>query len=201
MKVSLNEEKSPFCTIGGYSFTFGTPEHDIDIDQLLDAQKKQLLYNIARGTLQTDEPYKDILGHTKFTPLVPAEVKPIQATDVADSMDDILERQIKLMKRILTGTIPSVKKEAASMRLGNLRRLMELEQKSKNRKKLISFFEKRLASHTEEVKLFKGSEELEDSEDKVKTDQLSTQLTDIVESDEGLIVLPQEVLNQIDPGE
>ena len=77
------------------------------------------------------------------------------------------------------------------------RRPLELEQEGKNRKKLLEFFSKRLEQHTEQVAEAKGTGGDLEAQERIQAETLSTQLTDIVESDEEQVVLPQEVLNQL----
>lgn len=202
MKVKLNVEKSPFCTIGPYSFTYGEPEHEVLVDELSEELKKQLLYNIRREVLKTDDKQavRDLADVPVSIPgLVPANVIPIRPADVIESMEDTIDKNRKALKKILLSPIPSVKKEASVMRLGNLRRLMELEIEGKNRKKLISFFEKKLSAHTAEVTDAKGIEDM-DPDDRVRVDQLSTQLTDVIVSEEKKLAIPEDVLNQIKLG-
>ncbi len=198
MKFELDIDKTPFCTIGPYNFNYDEQKHDVDVDALEIEFKKQFLYNLRRGVLRTDAP--DAVTKLADVPVgtqsyMPAAVVPITEADVTDSMENIIDKNLKVLKKILLGTIPSVKKEAATMRLGNLRKLVELEQEGKNRKKLITFFEQRLEAHTSEVVQAKGSDDLE-ANDMVLVNKLSTQLTDVVVSEEEEIAIPQEVLNQ-----
>jgi len=201
MKVELNTDKSPFLTIGPYSFTFGTPEHNVAVEELNDELKKQFVYNIRRSVLKLEnkEDIQKLLDvETPDTPM-PANVIPIRPTDVAQNMEDTIDKTVKILRGILKGTIPSVKKEAATLRLGSLRRLLELEQEGKNRKKLIEFFQKRLSAHRAEVVQAKGTEDMQPV-DAVQVDTLSTQLSDIVESEEEQVLVPMEVLNELKTG-
>ncbi len=198
MQVELNIEKSPFCTIGPYSFTYGHPEHKVNTDKLTPEYKKQLLYNLRRDILRTEDKEAMTGLIDDPTPQGPAlvAVLPVSPDDVAESMEDIVGKNTRVLKKILLGTIPSVKKEAAIMRLGNLRKLRELEEKGKNRKRLLDIFSKHLEIHTTEVMEAKGNEDLE-SIDMVSVSNLSTQLTNVVISEEEQITIPQEVLNRI----
>ncbi len=199
MKVELNIDKSPFRTIGPYHFTYDEISHDIDVATLDEETRKQLLYNLRMGVVKTEDREEMIqLADipTQTSDLIPAVSVPILEADVTKNMESIIAKNRRILKKILLGTIPSVKKEAATMRLGNVRKLMELETEGKNRKKLISFFESRLEAHTTEVAEAKGSEDL-DANDMVKAAELSTQLTDVVVSEEEMIAIPQEVLNHI----
>ena len=202
MKVTLDVDKTPFCTIGPYNFTYDEPEHDVSVVGLPEDLAKQLLYNVRRGTLRTDdmEALKHLADVPVATPsLMPAAAIPIRTEDVTDNMESTIDKNRKALKKVLTGTIPSVKKESAEFRLGSIRKLLELEKEGKNRKKLIAFFEARMTAHTQEVTDAKGGEDLE-ATDAIQSALLSTQLTDIVVSEEEEVIVPQEVLNQLKTG-
>ena len=200
MKVQLNTDKSPFLHVGPYSFTYETPEYEVVVNELPEELKKQILYNLRRGVLKTEdkEEIKNLMDVQPDTP-VPANVIPIRPADVAESMEDTIDKNRKMLKKILLGTIPSVKKEAALLRLGNLRNLKELEEEGKNRKKLVDFFDKRLDAHKTEVAEAKGTDDMNPG-DRLNINVLSTQLSDIVESEEEQVFIPEEVLNNLNKG-
>ncbi len=68
----------------------------------------------------------------------------------------------------------------------------------KNRKKLVEFFDKRLEAFTAQVTEAKGTEDLVDPLQHAQIN--STQLSDIVESEEEQVLVPLEVLNDFNTG-
>lgn len=199
MIFELEIDKTPFCSIGPYMFNYDEPKHDIPVDEIDETLKKQFLYNFRKGILKSSAP--DVVSRLADVSIVSQDpaltvAVPIREIDVTNSMEDLIDENRKALKKILLGTIPSVKKEAATMRLGNLRKLTELEKEGRNRKKLISFFIQRLEVHTAQVNDSKGTEDLI-PKDMILTSMLSTQLTDVVVSEEEEIIIPQEVLNQL----
>ena len=190
-------EKSPFCTIGSYSFSMGQPELDVDVDSLTPEHKTQLLYNINRGVLTTSE---DISGLQPDKQDVVAPPKIVQQEIVnkvtmADQKQ-AWEVEQKELNALLRKTISTIKKETKDFRLGRLRRLLELEKKQKNRKSLVSFITDHLNMlQAQTTAVVQG----QDVGGMVQPDPqaVSTQVSDIVESDEETVVLPQQVLNQL----
>lgn len=199
MKVELDVNKSPFISIGPYNFNYGQPLHDIVVDDLPEELKKQFLYNLRRGTLKTTD-REELKKLVDVPSPMPSNIIPIKNIDVSKSMEETIEDNLKMLKKILSGTIASVKKEAATLRISNLRRLYELELQGKHRKTLVSFFQELMDQHTQQVMTAKGTEDMQPV-DRLQLETLSTQITDVVESDEEQIIIPQGVLNQFSTGE
>ena len=217
MKLELNTEKSPFCSIGPFSFTFGQQECDIDVDQLPDEYKKQLLYNINRGTLLTEdkEALASLVSSMQQATPVPVEQIPIQHNQVSQRAEapvkDPIKEDLKPLRALLRGTVATVKKEAATYSIGRLRKLLELEKDLKNRKSVVTFLEEQLERHQNAVKAVVIGEDTGPVNQGDPFAQ-STQITDIVESEEeevtfrqgdlpdedGDLLLSQEVLNKLE---
>jgi hypothetical protein len=186
MQVTLDPDRGAFCFIGQHAFTFGEPgPKEIDIEDLSPEEKKQLLYNLRRGVLIADDP--DIVNRLAepsnyATPDErPIERdKPIQITSL--SPQEAIEKDLEELKTLLKGKVATIKRQASDLRPARARKLLELERSGKSRKSVISFLEKLTSNHASMV-TEKISEELV-PKDRVQVTQLSTQLTDIVESEE-----------------
>lgn len=193
MNVTLDPDKSAFCTIGKLAWTFGEPgPHSVDVSKLSEAEARQLLYNIKRGVLKTDdsselEQLLDVAPRPNYT--TPNEV-PLRKPP---KIEDALEEDVKELKKILASTVATIKKESQKLRPGRLRKLLALEEEGKARKSVLSFLSELVASHTQSVTSAIGSIDLI-SQDRLKINELSTQLTDIVESEveEVTFNLPEE---------
>lgn len=193
MQVTLNPDKAAFCTIGATSWTFGEPgPHDVDLTKLSVQEANQLLYNLRRGVLSADdfselEKMLDLAPSPQYA--TPREV-PIKEPP---KIEDALEEDKKELKKILSGNAASVKKIAQTLRPGRLRKLLELEREGKKRKGVVSFLSELIESHTKSVTANLGIDDMQ-AQDMVKVNELSTQLTDIVESEveEVTFNLPEE---------
>lgn len=226
MRFSLNTEKSPFCTVGPFSFTFGQEEHEIDVDQMPDEYKKQLLYNVNRGVLLTEDRQglAALAGAMQPVTPVPQEQVPIQYQKVAQVVStpvkDPIKEDLKPLRTLLRQTVTTVKKEATTLSPGRLRKLLELEEDSKNRKSVVSFLKERLKQHEKAVAARVGAPDEKDEYKLLgalaKDPLRSTQVSDIVESEEvqvtfgeddlqdageGGLLLDQDVLYQIEDKE
>ena len=218
MKLELNVEKSPFCTIGPFSWTFAQTEHDVDVDELPAEYRKQLLYNINRGVLKTKdrEGLKALAGAMQPSTPVPLEQIPIKYQDVAQKasalVKDPIKEDLKPLRALLRQNVTTVKKEAAGYSAGRIRKLLELEKEGKKRKSVISFLAESLEKHELAVMNAVGTEE-DTIFNQADPFAKSTQVSDIVESEsetvvfspddvetseEGGLLLTQQVLNQLD---
>lgn len=206
MKFVLNTEKSPFCTVGPFSFTFGNEEHDIDVGELPDEYKKQLLYNVNRQVLMTDdrEGLASLSGSLQKNTPVPQEQIPLKASQVAQKaaaiVKDPIKEDLKPFRTLLRQTVATVKKEANGYNPSQLRKLLDLERENKNRKSVVNFIAEKLAQHEMSV-IDSIGPDVAPADNPYAIDPLrSTQITNVVESDVERVafnqgdLLPQEVL-------
>lgn len=207
MKFYLDTEKSPFCTVGPFSFTIGQEEHDIDVEKMPDEYRKQLLYNATRGVLKTDdkEGLAALAGAMQPTTPIPPVAAPIQYQQVAQRVNkvvkDPIQQDLKPLRALLRKTVATVKKEAASFPPNQLRKLMDLEEDGKNRKSVISFIQERLDQLQKEVAANIGVQDGDEDEYKMfepmATDpNWSTQVSDIVESEQVQVTFGEEQLKK-----
>lgn len=152
MQITLaNPDRVPMCFIGPYRLTYEEPGPvDVDIDGLGPAEKRQLFFKIQRGVLTTEQ--RDKLHLLLPTPQLTKPVKPIATPEENDN---------KLLTKLLKKSVASVKKDAIELRLAQVRRLLILEEQSKNRKGLTKFLNELISKHQQEVMEELGAEELD----------------------------------------
>lgn len=197
MKVELNTDKSPFCTIGQYSFTYAEPAHDIELESLSDELKKQLMYNLRREVLFTEEKEKiqEIVESAPAPRFVtPAEV-PLVKPEIQQT-DDPVEEDLKSLRALLKGSVATIKRESKDFRVARLRKLRSLEEAGKNRKSLVTFLQEQLIQHQASVASVVAGPDIVGMH-ALDPQGLSTQVGDIVESEGEELVLSQDVLNQL----
>lgn len=215
MKVSLNTEKCSFCQIGPFLFIPNSEDHEIDVNELSDEYKKQLLYDLRRGMLFSNdrEGLSELNKSMQPVTPTPVEMKPVSNESVVKAVkesEDRIKENIQPLKNLLRQTVATVKKEAANFSVGKLRKLLELEKETKNRKSVVSFLAEKLEQHEKSVTktVSNGDGKPVRIPDPFRRE--STQVSDVVESevvqvtfgqgdvkqtDDGLL-LTQEVLNQ-----
>jgi hypothetical protein len=183
MQVTLNTEETILCTIGSYSFTLGEPGPlSVDVSLLNETEAKQFWYNIQRKILQVDD-MSELKEKLDATPqrqnIQMAHPKPPVPKK---SFEDLIKENEKELKKLLAGNVATIKKNAQTLRTGQLRKLLSLEKEGKARKSVIKFVDELLEKYTSAITGQVGNESLE-AEDMVKVSELSTQLTDVVESE------------------
>jgi hypothetical protein len=178
-------------------FTYDSPGPiEVELDDLDETLKNRLLYNCRRNLLVVDdqgvlEKACEGVPAAAKTYSTPAE-RPIEQPQL---MEKELAAEKTRFRKILKGKIPSVKKEAAQLRPGQLRSLMEFEEKGKNRKKLMSFFRECLDRLEKAVAARVGDQDAGDSIHPVMVPaQTSDQVSDVVDSEEveQVILLPSD---------
>lgn len=188
MDVSLDPDKGSFCTVGPHFFTFGEPGPlKVNIGQLSKEELAQLMYNLKRGVLVADDKKElDLLVQPNYS--TPQEVPIQEATVLPPVGEDAIEEDLKVLRELLSGNVNTVMRTAGDFRPARLRKLLELEEGGKARKGLISFLKSFVDSHVDSVRKAIGSKDLEPI-DVLELRKLSTQLTDIVESEQEIVLL------------
>jgi len=124
----------------------------------------------------------------------PAE-RPVHATTsplIAEVVDPI-EEDLKELKALLEQSVNTIKRKATDLSVGRIRKLLELEVSSKNRKGLKTFLDEFLAKHAKSVLGSVGDEDTGEKLFSTGAGQIgSGQVTDVEESD-----LTQVVLNPL----
>lgn len=206
MKFTLNTEKSPFYSVGPFVFTFGQLEHEVDIHELPDEYKKQLLYGINQGSLLTGdrEGLAALAKAMQPTTPIPMEQVPIKQQQVSKDVKlltvDPIKEDLKPLRALLRQTVATVKKEAATYNPSQIRKLLDLERENKNRKSVVSFLVDLLEKHEISVldNMRKSMENGPPRVDPLSIDpNRSTLVSDIVESDvEQVTFTPDGLLQQ-----
>ena len=193
MKFTLNTDQTIIYVAGRYQFTMGESTHDIDPNHMTAEEKAQLLYGIKTNVILADSEVVSVLQpEDKPQYTTPQEVPVVIPQK---SIEDTLQEDLKELRAILEGNTASVKKKSALMRVGRLRKLLELESEGKKRKGVISFLNEVIEHHTGSVieAVSDGSEDMQ-PQDVIQIKTLSTQLEDLVESEEEEITfkLPED---------
>jgi hypothetical protein len=205
MKFSLNVDKSPFYSVGPFLFTIGQEEHNIDVNQVSDEYKKQLLYGVNMGTLlSSDEKGLAALSSAmQPTTPIPQEQVPIKYQEVSKLVQtvvkDPIREDLKPLRTLLRKTVATIKKESAEYNPSRLRKMLNLEEDQKKRKSVIQFLEERLDQHARSVAAMIPGE---DQGTVHQNDSLarSTQITNIVESEEVQITFGEDDLQDDNEG-
>jgi len=206
MKFTLNTEKSPFYSVGPFVFTFGQLDHEVDIQELPDEYKKQLLYGINQGSLLTGdkEGLSALVKAMQPATPIPMEQVPIKQQQVSKVVNkltvDPIKEDLKPLRALLRQTVPTVKREAATYNPSQIRKLLDLEKENKNRKSVVTFLVGLLEEHEMSVL---DSLSGDPGDDRVVVDPLSidpnrsTLVSDVVESDvERVTFTPDDLLQQ-----
>jgi len=146
MEISLaNLERHSILFIG--SSISLTPENPgpvfVDVGSLTEKEASQVMFNIHKGVLSATGSLDDLRGklniQTVRTPTPAAVKKPVKDN-----------RGIEFRK-ILAKKIGTIKKEVSGFSVSDLRKLMDLEKKGKNRKRLNAYLGGLYQTHTEQV--------------------------------------------------
>jgi len=150
---------------------------NVDVGSLTKQEAFQILFNIKRGVLSTDDDLSALEGKLNIPPPGMQEKGPVGNPDLE-------------LKSLLSKSVNTVKKEASNLSIGKLRKLIEMEASSKKRKSLLAFLNNLNASHQKEV-----TSKIELAEKGPGREDLSPQvflddLPDVVESEEEDIDIP-----------
>jgi hypothetical protein len=141
MEVSLaNLEKHSMLFIGSISLTSENPGPVvIDVETLTKEEAFQVFFNIRKGVLSATGDLASLQGKMNTEKIV----QQIE-TPVVSGKDVIL-------KKILSKRINTIKKEAAPLDIGDLKKILIFEKEGKNRKSVINFLDGLWVTHTEQV--------------------------------------------------
>jgi hypothetical protein len=154
IQVALaNKEKQSILFLGEpLNFTYDDPgPRDIELDNLSSTQRDQLLSNHRLGILAVSN--TDILIEAcgvSNVPPVSSHYQPVSQEPPRDATEGIKEELDKL-KELLNAHHSTVKKNAANLRLAQVRSLLELEEAGKKRKSVIKFLKELINKHTDSV--------------------------------------------------
>jgi len=194
MELALKDvDKHSMLFIGSHIVL--TPENPgpiaVNLDSLTKQEAEQILFNIRMGVLSTEFNLEILekIASTK-TEAQQGVFTPVKA--VASKVETELTPRKKevILKKILAKKINVIKREASSLPVSDLRKLIDIERSNKNRKGLLPVLIEMFASHTDQV-----TENLKKIEDNSEKQGLSPQtflddLPDVVELDEKEVEIP-----------
>ena len=145
MEISLaNLERHSILFIG--SSISLTPENPgpvfVDVGSLTEVEASQVMFNIRKGVLSATGSLDDLRGKLN-APAVQRSTPPAKKP-VKDN------RGVEFRK-ILAKKIGTIKKEVSGFSVSDLKKLMDLEKKGKNRKRLNAYLGGLYQTHTEQV--------------------------------------------------
>lgn len=196
MKIKLNEDKSSMCGIGKKVFLNFENPGPIELDpKTLDRQELGQLVMLIRMqhvlVSDVDELNSILEGLQKSAPQ-PATAKPTPVTAPARevTIEDLQEQDTAALKKILAGSMASVKKDIAALPPSKIRKLLELERQGTARKGIINLATELLAKHQEAVTAKVGTEDIGTATDASKAEigkgmrgVILDNISDIVESE------------------
>jgi len=201
MKVALaDRNRRSMLFIGPLSFSYDDPgPKEIELKNFSQDQIEQILYNWRQNVLVVDDE-SELKRHGQEAPASAQGYAPLAsppppidpAKPISKSPQETQEESAKQLRKLLSGRIPTIKAALPTLRMGELRKLLEIEKSKKARKKVIAMLEQIIKGHEKQVTDRVGASDLSDmagihAQDRVAA--VSTQLSDIVESEVEQIVL------------
>lgn len=153
ISVKLNTDEHGMCFIGKYVFNFSNEGPvNIDVKQLTPDELNKFIYNYRRGVLFID----NVAELLKSAPNAPAssnhfatgKENPVQRYTDPHSL---IEEEELALKKLLRSKIGDIKDTVAVMSPAKVKKLVELEKATKNRKKLLNYLENILLQHQQSV--------------------------------------------------
>ncbi len=206
MIVRLDEERGSMVQIGNMRFTFLDPgPKEVDLYQLDKPRLNQLLYNLRKGVLRTNdkEEMRELLELTDQLPAsrrlysTPEEVPIDNNTPPKFEVDKAflkIEEEERQIKKLLRGKVEVIQKDLVDLTSSQLRKLVDLEVLGKARASVIKFAEDLIVKEQLRVQQVVGTTPMnaaqnqEDLTRGLKRVNLDN-LTDVVESDTEQVVL------------
>lgn len=161
ISVSLNTDEYGMCFIGQYSFNFENPGPiQMDIDKLSNNELNQLVYNHRRGVLYINN-IDELMSKASNLPANSSKFSTTAEKPVQQKMEprDIIEQEELVFRKLLRGKIEDIKDTVAVMSPAKIKKLVELEKITKNRKKLLTYLQGILDEHTTAVMKKVGPED------------------------------------------
>ena len=160
MKVSLNLNKSSFCSIGSLLFTLEDEEpKEVDPTRLSKLELVQLEYNIRRGVLIADS-IEELVKLPQIK--VPVDLPKPTSVEIKEgaSLDKILGQEISGLNELLVSSVATIKRKSKEMTPRLLRKLVELEKSQKNRQSLLQFLNESLEKNTKSENSVVGDKDI-----------------------------------------
>lgn len=195
-----NRDKVGWIMIGNTAFTYDEPgPKDVDITKLTSVERNQFLYNCRRGVLACSDPEglvnacQDVWASSqRFTtpnerPII--NEQPVE-TPKEMKLSEMISKKEQELKKLLKGSVSSIKKTIVTLRTAQIRKLLEFEQEGKNRKAVKNLCNELLMKHADEVSKRVTGEDINGTINAIGVGQIGgPNVSDIVESDIEYIVL------------
>lgn len=160
--VSLNTDRHPMCFVGKYMFNFNEPGPvKIKVDKLSKNEINQFVYNYRCGILSIEN-VDELLNNAAGLPATSNKFKTSKEAPIQQKIPsrDIIEQDESTLKKLLREKIEDIKDTVAVMSPSKIRKLIELENSTKKRKKLLKYLQEILEQHTNSVKNTVGTKEI-----------------------------------------
>lgn len=181
------------------NFTYDTPGPvTVNLDELSPTQKNQLMYNCRIGALAVSDKDALLEACAALPAASPAfttgHEQPVQKQEPPKDAMRAAEEDLDKLKELLDAHHSTVKKNVVGLRPAQLRSLLELEQSGKKRKSVLKFLEEVVAKHADSVtsQLAEEGDLMDAPRNAVfqaDPGARSTQITDVIESDEEEVTL------------
>lgn len=194
MQVCLNMDKCTMLILGvnpgfldsGDKYVLSDQPMELDPSRLNPATLRQLIFNINRGYIETDEDGKKELQDV-LVKQAPPEQKVAAAEVVKPERKlnpvQVIQNELEGLETVLRATIPTIIKECAGFRVAKLRRLKELEEEGQKRVTLLKFLAQKIEDHNKVVSQSVGDEDVGGKYAVHAPGLVSSQVSEIVESD------------------
>jgi len=191
MQVSLSDrEKTSMLFLGDpLNFTYDSPGPiEVELKSLTELQKNQLMYNFRQGVLKVDNP-EELKSLCATLPAASPAFQTPKESPIGKVPDPIVqmakaaETTRAELRNLLKQKMPVIKAKAAHLPINQIKLLLDLEQKWKKRKAVVSMFEELLNQHAKSVIGIVGIEDVGGMVFDPKAEALDKD-QEVIESDE-----------------
>jgi len=201
MQISLaDKDKCSMLFLGEpLNLTYDEPGPvEVDFNSLSEIQKKQIFFNWKRGVLIVND--EDLLKSIYNKPIQVVQTAVEKQVDSSmvkviafeESVGNVLrEREVKL-RALLRKPLATIKKQLLSLSNVELRELVEIEKKTKNRKKLIDMIDPLVNKHRVGVGKIVGTEDIGNSTHNPYARALDNSMEVIESETEEVMLIPSD---------
>jgi hypothetical protein len=199
MKLTLNADKHSMYSIAKLLyFNFEDPgPKEIEAKSLSQEALSQIIYAVNTGVLFIDDPKEvnDLVD--ELSQDITVEVPISSAPDIV--IEQAKELQTTKLKKLLSTNVINIKKELPVLKVSDLRCLVDLEKKEKNRATIINIANSLLLKHQEAVTIKLGTESPDHSISKTEllkgmSGVILDNISDVVDSEDKQVTLTEEDL-------
>lgn len=152
MNVTLNVDKCSMVFIGKYSFNFNNPGPiNVNIQELTTEEVKQFLFGYKSNELLIDNVNELQAAVKSLVPAKPVDNQNVTVIQKKPEPRDIIEKDIASLKKLLREKIDDIKDTVAVMSPNKVKKLLDMERETKNRKSLVRYLENLYMQHINSV--------------------------------------------------